>query len=152
MAIGINKSKKKEAHRPLPSCLNWHRAKAKWSLSHRVFSLSATSTSSDRVQLYLLSFARFTDILVATVECKAPNCSLQNIMMRVFFFFSAIIDVLGWIFVSTWLQKYSNNTSNWTPCGHFWHVHRSFQGTHSNCYLPQVQYPLRHITSWNSAP
>lgn len=32
-------------------------------------------------------FARFTDNLVATVECKAPNCSLQNLMMRVFFFF-----------------------------------------------------------------
>lgn len=69
-----------------------------------------------------------------------------------FFFFSAIVDVLGWIFVSTWLQKCSNNTSNWTPYVHFWHVHRSFQGTQNNCYLPQVQYPPRHITSWNSAP
>lgn len=69
-----------------------------------------------------------------------------------FFFFSAVVDVLGWIFVSTWLQKCSNNTSNWTPYVHFWHVHRSFQETQNNCYLPQVQYPPRHITSWNSAP
>lgn len=122
---------------------------------HSVFSLSATSTSSDLVHLFISPPNLSCTELTWWVTARFKNKSTRRVALNVYSIkkkiISALISCLQTPACNFLKPRQMHKTSNSLISFKCLACAQPFSKWHNN-YLPKAQHPVGHIISWTSPP